>query len=121
MCGVRGLTVVLAEAKPARLRAALSLLAAQAALGGRARLYLHEDAVALLGAAPLAHASDGAHRAAGLPDLAGLLADARELGVEVHACQTGASMAGVGLDGLAEAGGLLSLLQALGEDRLVLA
>ena len=112
--------MVLASAEPARLRAALSLLGAQAALGGRARLYLHEDAVALL-AAPPASERDAAHRTAGLPDLVTLLADARELGVELHACQTGAAMAELALDGVAEAGGLLSLLQDLGEDRLVLA
>ena len=117
---VRGLTVVLGSAEPDRLRLALSLLAAQAALGGRARLYLHESAVALLGA-PLAHPDDAAHRAAGLPDLAGLTAEARALGVELLACQSGATLAGVGLDEGVEASGLVSLLGTLGDDRLLLA
>ena len=48
MPGMRGLTILVAAADPERFHAALSLAAAQAALGGRARLHLQGEAVALL-------------------------------------------------------------------------
>ena len=54
---VRGLTIIVAGRDPDRLRSALGMAATQAALGGKARLFLDGGAVALL-AAPLAASGD---------------------------------------------------------------
>lgn len=98
---MRGLTLVVATADPDRFRCALLMASAQAALGGRARLYAHEGAVRLLA----------------VPDDA--LTTARELGVRLIACQTGLAEAGLPLPDGVEAGGLVSLMAALDDDRLV--
>jgi peroxiredoxin family protein len=97
---VRGLTIVVAGADRARFDAALTLANAQAALGGRARVYLHDAAVTLA--------------------LAGELFEAAcELGVAVIACQTALDTHGVALaDGIA-GGGMIGLLADLDDDRLV--
>lgn len=120
---MRGLTVILAEPSPARLRAALALASAAAALGARTRLFLHEDAVSLL-AGPLRSAADGRHAAAGLPTLAQLFEEALAMPVEVIACQSGLTLAGVEahhIDPRIAAGGLVSVMATAGEDRVVLA
>jgi predicted peroxiredoxin len=117
---MRGLTILVATDDAARFRAALSTAAATAALGGSARVFLHEEAVALLG-----HSEDSDAprlRAAGLPDQAEWLAIARESGVQLLVCQSGLALAGLSLDALpagTDAGGLVSLLATLGEDRLL--
>lgn len=100
---MRGLTVILVEPSTVRFRAGLELVAAAAALGGRARLFLHGSAVTLL-------ASDEP-----------LLGEALALGVKLHACQTGLAAAGIELASVAipvAAVGPLAILQTLGEDRL---
>ncbi|WP_326524802.1 DsrE family protein [Sphingomonas sp.] len=97
---MRGLTIIVAGDDPARFDAALTLANAQAALGGRVRLYLHDRAVTLALAGPLAEA-------------------ARELGVQVIACQTALDTHGAALPPGAEGGGMIGLLADLGEDRLV--
>ncbi|MFW2829684.1 peroxiredoxin [Sphingomonas sp. ID0503] len=112
-----GLAIIVATADPARFHAALSIAAANAALGGRTRVYLHADAVAL--AAAPASPDDARYEAAGLPTLAQLLADALDLGVTLLACQTGLALSGVILPDHIEAGGLVSFLGDLGEDRLL--
>ncbi|MBN2970968.1 hypothetical protein JW805_02905 [Roseomonas aeriglobus] len=99
---MRALTIVVAGADLARFDAALTLANAQAALGGRARLYLHDAAVTLPFTGPLCDA-------------------ARELGVEVIACQTALDVHGVPLPDGAEGGGMVGLLGTLGDDRLVFA
>ncbi|MES2175923.1 MAG: DsrE family protein [Pseudomonadota bacterium] len=111
---MRALNIVVATADAERLRGALMLAAAQAALGGAARIFLQLDAVALL-RAPIAAPRDSAHRAAGLPDLAALLDDALELGVTLIACQSGLALCGMTLADLpegVEAGGPVGFLQA---------
>ncbi|SFR84240.1 DsrE family protein [Sphingomonas jatrophae] len=118
---VRGLTVTLAAADPERLRAALNLACAAAALGGRARLFLDGSAVALAGG-KLESAEDGAYAAAGLPTLAQLMDEALALGVEPILCQSGLQLAGISMatvDPRFASGGLVSLIETLGEDRLV--
>ena len=100
MPGMRGLTVVVTTADPDRWRAALMLASAEAALGGRARVYCHEAAVTLLARSELVDT-------------------ALELGVALIACQTGLAARDLALPAFAEAGGLVSLLAELGEDRLV--
>ncbi len=102
---VRGLTITLGEPAPARLRTALVLLLATAALGGRARLFLEGRAVALL---------------AGTPDP--LWADALD-GIAVIVCQTGLADAGLDaatLDPRLVYGGPVGVLAELGEDRLAI-
>ena len=106
MSRMRGLTILVATADPARFHAALSLAASQAALGGRARLHLQSEAVALLDP--------------GCSDLTALRDEAVALGVEFTACQTGlAERGGTALPPGVEADGLLGLLTSLGEDRMV--
>jgi predicted peroxiredoxin len=116
---MRGLTVIVTT--PARLRAALELAAANAALGGRARLFCQGEAVAAL-ALPMRDPHDEDYRAAGLPALAELFEEALELGVEPIACQSGLALMGVTadrLDARVGYGGPVSVLQTLGEDRLL--
>ncbi|WP_300397353.1 DsrE family protein [uncultured Sphingobium sp.] len=121
---MRALTIIVAAPDPERLRGALTLAAAQAALGGRARLFLQLDAVALL-RAPIAAPRDAGHKAAGLPSLEDLLAEALSLGVVLSACQSGMSLAGLSLADLppgTEVTGPIALLQAQTEaDRLIFA
>ncbi|MFD1034574.1 DsrE family protein [Sphingomonas hankookensis] len=109
---MRGLTIVVVSPDPDRFRAALTMACAGAALGGRMRVYLHEQAVAVLtarGSAP-----------AGLPDLAELRAMATESGVELNACQTGLALAGISAEHAnVAAGGMIDLLTTLADDRLV--
>lgn len=117
---MRGLTILVVSADADRFRAALSLACAHAALGERTRLYCHELAVHLIVAGN--DPDDDALRASGLPTRAQLLDEARESGVEIIACQTGLAAAGIAFDTLPagiEAGGLVSLLAELGDDRLV--
>ncbi|MDB5689438.1 MAG: hypothetical protein JWL91_1314 [Sphingomonas bacterium] len=120
---LRGLTIVVAEASPPRFRTALTLAAAQAALGGRVRLFLDGGAVALL-RPPLHDDADSAYAAAGMPPLAELLHEALGIGVEVSACQSGLALTGTEatmLDPRIGYGGMIGLLQTLDQDRLVLA
>ena len=120
MPGMRGLTILAATADIERFRAALSLACAHAAVGGDARLYCHEAAVALL--VPGADTGDDALAARGLATRAQLLAEARDSGVTLIACQTGLAAQGIAFDTLPpgiQPGGLVSLLAALGDDRLV--
>lgn len=103
MPDLRGLTILVATADPDRFRAALTLAAAHAALGGRTRVYFHETAVALLAT----------------PDP--LIATAQESGATLTACQTGLAAAGLEATELpigVETGGLISLLADLGDDRM---
>lgn len=116
--GMTGLTVIVADATPDRIRTALTLATAQAALGERARVYFHEASVAAL-ALPDSDADRLA--LAGLPDRAQLIEIARDSGVTLIACQTGLVLAGMTLDALPgfEGGGMVALLATLEDDRLV--
>ncbi len=115
---VRGLTVIVT--KPAGLRAALELAAANAALGGAARVFCQSEAVAAL--PPLRDPHDGDYAAAGLPTLAELFEDALGLAVEIIACQSGLALMGIDaslLDPRIAFGGPVGILQTLGEDRII--
>lgn len=99
---MQGLTIIVATGDAERFAAALTIASASAALGARTRLYLHEGAVAQLGSADLS--------------------DALALDVAIIACQTGLAAAGIDLSTLDRriaAGGLVSLLAALDDDRLL--
>ena len=116
---MRGLTIVVTRRES--LRAALELAAAQAALGAPARLFCQGEAVAAL-ALPLSDARDPDHAAVGLPTLAILFEEALGLGVTPIACQSGLLLLGLDagqLDPRVQFGGPVSVLQTLGEDRLV--
>lgn len=121
---MRELRIIVATADAERLRGALVLAASQAALGGRASLFLQLDAVALL-RPPIGAPRDGAHAEAGLPTLAALIEDALALGVTLLACQSGLALAGMSADALpagVEASGPLSFLQAMSDEaRLIVA
>jgi len=101
-----GLGIIVAGRDAVRFRTALTLAAAQAALGGRVRILLDSDAVRLA-------------------DSAGdLLETCFELGAEVTLCQSGLAEAGLeasALDPRFSYGGMLGWLSALGSDRLVIA
>ena len=104
---VRGLTLVVVGRDPARLEAGLRLAATSAALGGRTRLFLEGEAVALAGNWS---AEAGA-----------LLQSCHTLGVSVTLCQSGLAAAGLdlrALDPRLETGGLTGLLATLGDDNL---
>jgi predicted peroxiredoxin len=118
---MRGLTLIVTGRDPERLRAALTLAAAHAALEGRTRLFCQGEAVEPL--APWARVpNDADHQAAGLPTLGQLIEEALGLGVEILACQSGLALMRIPADALdprIASGGPVSLLQTLGEDRLV--
>jgi predicted peroxiredoxin len=110
---MRDLNIIVVTADAERLRGALMLAAAQAAMGGGAAIFLQLDAVALL-RAPIAAPCDGAHRAAGLPDLSTLLTEAQALGVMMIACQSGLALCGMSADALpdgVDVGGPVTFLQ----------
>jgi predicted peroxiredoxin len=115
---LRGLTFV--AIRPAALRAGLELATANAALGGRARVFCQGEAVTAL--ARLHDPHDSGYATCGLPTLAEIFDESQSLGVEVIACQSGLLLTGLTADRLdprIQFGGLVSLLQTLGEDRLV--
>jgi predicted peroxiredoxin len=118
---MRGLTILVVGADAARFHSALSIAAAQAAIGGVARIFLDAGAVALL-TPPIAAPDDTRHAAAGLPILAVMLDEALDLGVAITACQTGLALTGIdarSLDARIETGGLVGIMTSLGEDRLI--
>lgn len=115
---MRPLLLIVATADAERLRGALTLAAAQAALGGDATIFLQLDAVALL-RQPISAPRDAAHRAAGLPDLAALLEESLALGVRTIACQSGLAMAAMDAADLPQGiatGGPVGLLQDMGDE-----
>lgn len=118
---MRGLTIVVADMSSERFRAALALAAANAALGGRARVFCQGEAVSVL-RPPIQGMEDDSHEDAGQPVLETLFEEALGLGVEVIACQSGLHLTNTDartLDRRIAQGGLVSLMQTLGEDRLV--
>jgi len=120
---VRGLTIVIAEASTARFRSALTLALAQIALGGAACIFLDGAAVALARIA-LPATDDDMHIAAGLPSLAELRDEALDAGMRLVLCQSGLALtdsAAEDHDPRAEFGGMVGVLAAIGDDRLIMA
>lgn len=95
----RPLLLIATTADAERLRGALTLACAEAALGGRVSLFLQLDAVGLV-APPVIAPHDDAHAAVGLPRLCELLDTALDLGVAVIVCQSGLALAGFAVDAL---------------------
>lgn len=119
---MQGLTILITTDDRVRFRAALSLACAQAALGGRVRIFCQEEAAVLLANRPDADADR--LQSSGLADIPALIDAARDIGVELIVCQSGLSAARLGLDVLipgVESGGVIGILATLGEDRLVIA
>ena len=122
MSGMRGLIVIVAGKDPDRFHAALSLAAANAALGRRSRMFLQGEAAALL-AAP-ASAGDPERARHGVPTVADLLAESIAIGVEIIVCQSGLALAGISAEELPSevtTGGLVQLLSSRGDDEMVMA
>lgn len=114
--------IIATTAEAERLRGALVLAAAQAALGGEASLFLQLDAVALL-RPPVTAPRDEAHQAAGLPSIATLIEDALALGVTISVCQSGMALAGLSPDMLPagmDMSGPVAFLQQTGADARLL-
>jgi len=117
-----GLTIVVAGTDPERFHAALSLAAANAALGQRSRLFLQGEATVLL--RDLTSHGDEHRRSVGVPTIGDLLDEAQALGVEILVCQTGLALAGVtaqDLPGQIITSGLVELLATRADDDIVMA
>jgi predicted peroxiredoxin len=107
--------IIVASGDPARLYAALEAAMAWAALGRQVQLFCQGEAVACL-RRPIFHVGDRARQAAGQPDLAAMLVEARELRVELFVCQSGLALADMAMDELAvdaAAAGLIGFLSAI--------
>ena len=118
---MRALTIIVASGEEARFRSALGLALSHAALGGAVTLFLDTAAVAML-RPPIAGGEDAHWIAGGLPGLAALLDEALDAGATIIVCQAGLAIAGLAmrdLDPRLQAGGMIGLLAALGEARLI--
>jgi predicted peroxiredoxin len=117
-----GLTLIVATADPERFHAALSLAAANAALGERSRIFLQGEAAGLLRDA--SSPADHERSRHGVPTVVQLLDEARGLGVEIIACQSGLALCGLSAEALPEGvttAGLVQILSTRGDDQLVFA
>jgi predicted peroxiredoxin len=120
---MRRLTIIIVTADPARLHGALSIAAAQVALGRAARLFFQGDSVALL-RPPIDAPDDDRFAASGLPRLGELLEEALSMGVECDVCQSGLALASLSAEALPSGvttGGLIGLLADAADDQLLLA
>ena len=121
---MRELRIVVTTADAERLRGALVLASAQAAVGGAASIFLQLDAVALL-RQPIAAPMDEAHAASGLPTLGALIGEAVALGVHISVCQSGLVLSEITAamlpPGVATSGPVSFLQETRDEDRLLFA
>ena len=118
---MRGLTIIIADVSSTRFRAALSLACAHTALGGKTRIFLSGEAVSII-RAPVSGWDDDEYAEIGQPDMASLYAEALDAGVSFIVCQTGMALGTAEMsdfDSRVAAGGMVSLLASLGDDRLV--
>ena len=118
---MRGLTIVVADVSSERFRTALDMAVSQAALGGKACVFLNGEAVSIV-RQPIIRWEDEAYAEAGLPTLPQLYAEALDQGVRIVICQSGMQMTGaepLEYDARVEYAGMVSLIQGLGDDRLV--
>lgn len=121
MPDLRGLTVVVADVSSERFRTALSLALAQAALGGRTRIFLQGEAVSII-RPPMVGWEDDAYADAGLPTLPQMFDEALALGVGVTVCQSAMQLMDAqpsDFDDRVDYAGMVSVMQELGDDRLV--
>ncbi|MCF8709564.1 DsrE/DsrF/DrsH-like family protein [Rhizorhapis sp. SPR117] len=114
---MRPLKIVILTPDPERFRGALTLAAAQAALGTQVTIFCQLEAAALL-RPPFTAPNDAVHQAAGLPTLDDLMSDAAGLGVRFIACQSGMELCGMKASDLAphtSTGGPVSFLQSVAD------
>lgn len=117
-----GLSIIVPGAEGGRFYAALEVAMAAAALGRPARIFLQGEAARLL-RDPVGFADDDTRRAAGQPDLAGMVAEAITMEVSLVVCQSGMALVGINAADLVpqvRAGGLVSFMADVRpEDRLL--
>jgi len=114
-------TIILATPDGTRLRTALLIATATAALGDTARIFFSEAAVALLAARPHDQADDW-YAPHGLPTLGDLFDEALAADVALIACQSGLALIGLDADRLdprIETGGIVGTLALDQEARIV--
>jgi predicted peroxiredoxin len=119
---MRGLTIIVLTADPARFHGALSVAAAHAALERPTRLFLQADAVSLL-RSPLSAPDDARFAKAGLPTLTQMFDEALALGVRMVVCQSGLILSGIEASALpmgVDVGGLIGAL-ADADDQIAIA
>lgn len=120
---MRSLKIVILTPDRERFRGALTLAAAQAALGAEVTIFCQLEAAALL-RQPFTAPNDAAHQAKGLPTLDDLMSDAAGLGVRFIACQSGMELCGMKAKDLSphsSTGGPVSFLQSVEDgDRLLI-
>ncbi|MBB4642886.1 DsrE/DsrF/DrsH-like family protein [Rhizorhapis suberifaciens] len=121
---MRNLKLVILTPDPERVRGALTIAAAQAALGAEVTIFCQLEAAALL-RQPFTAPNDTAHQVKGLPTLDDLMSDAAGLGVRFIACQSGMELCGMEASDLAphsSTGGPVSFLQTVedGERLLII-
>ena len=117
-----GLTIIVASADGERFHSALSLAAANAAMGERTRIFFQGEAVELLKFQPTV--SDNRRLDVGIPTLKDLFAEAAQMGVAFIACHSGLLLANLTANDLPaqiDTGGLVQLLSNLDDDRLIIA
>ncbi len=116
------LHIAILTADPGRLHGALTLAAAEAALGGHVRIFFQLDAVALL-LSPIDAPGDALRTRHGVPSLAAILDDARAIGVELIACQSGLALLeadAAALGAQVGIGGPMAFMQTIGPgERLI--
>lgn len=118
---MQGLTIIIADVSSERFRCALSIAAAHAALDGKARIFMQGESIGII-RPPMIGWEDDAYAEAGLPTLPQLFDEALKLGVRIIVCQSAMQMTGAeprDFDARVEYGGLVSLIQTLGDDRLL--
>ena len=117
----RGLKLIFLEDSHARVHGGLSLAVAAAAMDRPTALFFQGVAVRAL-AASRCWAADPPLRESGIATISDLLAQARELGIGITACESGMHMAGVRaeeLRGGVETGGLIGFLAGSADAELV--
>jgi predicted peroxiredoxin len=115
---MQGLTIIVASADPSRFHAALSLAAANCALGNRSRIFLQGEAAGLFKGATWAQVLPK-----GVPSLSELREEAMAVGVEMIVCQSGLAQVDLSAEALPQGvttGGLVELLASRGDDQLML-
>lgn len=122
MHDMSNINIIVATAEGPRFYAALEAAIAWAALGRTARIFLQGEAVTLL-RRPIGYVGDDARKAAGQPELASMIKEARAMDVTLAACQTGMAMVGMvasDIDASVKTIGLISFLsEAVPSDEVV--
>ncbi len=112
---MKRLAIILADDNPERLRTALVLASAHAALQGNTRLFFQGAAVAML-KVPIADPDGIRQSATGLPTIGQLFEEAIKLGVSLTCCQSSMALldlVSADFDGRIEWGGMIGFLSMI--------